>query len=222
MQISFETISRHALSSVFIAMAAGMPSTGLAADTKTDAKVPALTLTPEEISEREGRKACKIRICAAFRLKKPGDDIACDIVKTWRKATLDKYMSKARVSWPWGKVRCTSKINIQRQGILDAVTKPAFDLQLDTHNVACTVAREAGSAELSFSFRPTVRFENGKAVKAALHWGKIEAPTLIKGVMWTAKTTDNTFNVLQSSVVEDINEFISVRCDEVKADWASK
>lgn len=195
-----------------------------AADTKTAAggtKVPSLTLTPEEIAEREGRKACKIQICAAFRMKKPGDDITCDVVKTWRKSRLDKYMSKARVSWPWGKVQCTSKITIKRQGILDAMTKPAFDFQLDEHQVACTVARDSGPSKLSFSFRPKVRFENGKAVKSVLNWGKVEAPTLIKGVMWTAKTTDNTFNVLQSSVVEDINEFISVRCDEIKTEWAS-
>jgi hypothetical protein len=198
------------------------PSDGRTADTKTDAKVPALTLTPEEIAEREGRKACKIQICAAFRLKKTGYDIACDIVKTWRKKRLDKYMSKARASWPWGRVRCTSSIKIQRQGILDAMTKPAFDFQLDEHKVACTVARESGPTEFSFSFHPKVRFENGKAVKAALNWGKIEAPSLIKGVMWTAKTTDNTFNVLQSSIVEDINEFVSTRCDEIKADWASE
>lgn len=204
-------------------IASGLGPTAIrAADTKTDAKVPALTLTPEEIAEREGRKACKIQICAAFRVQKPGDDITCDIVKTWRKERLDQYMSKARASWPWGKVRCTSKISIQRQGILDAMSKPAFDFQLDEHKVTCTVAREAGPTEFSFSFHPKVRFENGKAVKASLNWGKIEAPSLIKGVLWTAKTTDNTFNVLQSSIVEDINEFVSKRCDEIKADWASK
>lgn len=204
-------------------IASGLGPTAIrAADTKTDAKVPALTLTPEEIAEREGRKACKIQICAAFRVQKPGDDITCDIVKTWRKERLDQYMSKARASWPWGKVRCTSKISIQRQGILDAMSKPAFDFQLDEHKVTCTVAREARPTEFSFSFHPKVRFENGKAVKASLNWGKIEAPSLIKGVLWTAKTTDNTFNVLQSSIVEDINEFVSKRCDEIKADWASK
>jgi hypothetical protein len=220
MQIGFGNRRHVGCLCAFIALASIAPPPALATDTKADAKVPALTLTPEEIAERDGRKACKIRICAAFRLKKPGDDIACDVVKTWRKASLDKYMAKARVSWPWGRVRCTSKIKIQRQGILDAMSKPAFDFQLDAHEVACTVEREAGPARLSFSFRPNVHFENGKAVKAALNWGKVDAPSLIKGVMWTAKTTDNTFNVLQSSVVGDINEFITVRCDEVKAGWA--
>jgi hypothetical protein len=67
-----------------------------------------------------------------------------------------------------------------------------------------------------------VTFENGKVVKAVLGWGKIEAPTLVKGAMWTATTTDNTFNVLQSTVVDDINTFVGPRCDEVKAEWSGK
>jgi len=106
--------------------------------------------------------------------------------------------------------------------ILDAMTKPAFDMKLDEHQVACTVDREKEPAAIKFSFTPKVRFENGKAVKASLNWGNVEAPTLVKGVMWTAKATDNTFNVLQSTVVEDINEFITTRCDEVKSDWSAQ
>ena len=214
-----ELVQALALSGIVAGLVAiSQPPAAYAAQ-PADIKVAPLKLTPEEQAERNGRKACKIQICAAFRLRKPGDDIACNIVKTWRKSQLNKYMSKVRVSWPWGKMQCTSSIKIPRQMILDAMTKPTFDLQLDEHKVACTVAREKGSAKISFSFRPKVRFEKGKAAKASLNWGKVNAPTLVKGVMWTVKTTDNTFNVLQSSIVEDINEFVSTRCDEIKADW---
>jgi hypothetical protein len=202
----------------FLAALAGSPSGSFAAEPAAG-KPAEIELTPEERAEREGRKACKIAICAAFRARTPGADIACNVVKTWRKSQLDKYMSKASTSWPWGKVRCTSDIKINRQMILDAMTKPVFDMKLDEHQVACTVDREQEPAAIKFSFTPKVRFENGKAVKASLNWGNVEAPTLVKGVMWTAKTTDNTFNVLQSTVVEDINEFITTRCDEVKQDW---
>ena len=92
-----------------------------------------------------------------------------------------------------------------------------------TYYVACTVDREkdAGS-EIKFDFSPKITFEKGKAVKAHLNWGKIEAPTLVKGAMWTATATDNTFNVLQSTMVEDINDFIDKKCLEVKDEWAGK
>ena len=36
------------------------------------------------------------------------------------------------------------------------------------------------------------------------------------GAMWSATATDNSFNVLQSMVVEDINRFLGESCDEVK------
>lgn len=183
----------------------------------------AIELTPEEIAEKEQRKACKVAICAAFRNKKPGDDIACNVVKTWRKEQIDVSLSKAKVSWPWGKVQCTTDIKLKRADLIKSMTEPKFENALDKHTVACTVARDKEApAEIKFDFTPKVTFENGKAVKASLNWGTIEAPTLVKGAMWTATATDNTFNVLQGSIVDDINDFVANKCDEVKDEIAGK
>lgn len=191
----------------------------LAAD---DAKVAPLKLTskltPEEIAEREARKGCKIKICSAFLLKKPGDDISCNVIKSWRKEQLNRLVKKARVSWPWGKVQCTTNLKLPRDHMIKAMDEPKFELTLDKHTVSCVVSRAKEPATIKFSFAPKVKFEGGKAVKASLNWGKIEAPTLIKGAMWTATATDNTFNVLQSSLVKDINNFVDVQCPKVKAE----
>lgn len=183
-----------------------------------------IELTPEEIAERESRKACKVAICAAFHNKKPeGGDIACAIIKTWRKEQLDKMVSKAKVSWPWGPVKCTTEVKLKRDFLVKALSEPKLEAQIDRHQVACEVDRDKEpKAEIKFDFAPKVTFENGKAVKAYLGWGKIEAPTLVKGAMWTATATDNTFNVLQGTVVEDINDFIGKKCDEVKEEWQGK
>jgi hypothetical protein len=180
-------------------------------------------LTPAEKAEREARKGCKIALCAAFHNRKPGDDVACSVLKTWRKEQLTKMVEKAKVSWPWGAVKCTSDIKLKRDHLIKAMTDPKFEAKFDSQNVKCEVEREKdGPAEIKFDFAPKVTFENGKAVKASLNWGKIEAPTLVKGAMWTATATDNTFNVLQSTVVEDINDFIGAKCDEVKDEWKGK
>ena len=178
-------------------------------------------LTPEELKERELRKDCKVRICSAFHVRKPdGGDIACNVLKSWRKEQLNKVVEKAKVSWPWGGVRCVANIKLKRADLIKAMTDDRHEAKLDKHEVACEVAREnAEKAEIKFEFTPVVTFEKGKAVKAVLHWGKVEAPTLLKGAMWTATATDNTFNVLQSTIVEDINDFIGPKCDEVKSDW---
>ena len=103
-----------------------------------------------------------------------------------------------------------------------ALGEGKYEAQLDKHEVVCEVQRAEGKADIRFEFTPKVSFENGKAVKATLNWGKIEAPALVKGAMWTATATDNTFNVLQGTVVEDINDFTAAKCDEVKDEWDKK
>jgi hypothetical protein len=55
-------------------------------------------------------------------------------------------------------------------------------------------------------------------VKASLNWGKIEAPKLAKAPLWSTKA-DNAFGVLQSIVVDGINEFIHPRCTGSKEEW---
>jgi hypothetical protein len=180
-------------------------------------------LTAEEKAEREARKDCKVAICAAFHNRKPGPDITCTVLKSWRKEQLGKLVEKAKVAWPWGKVVCTTNIALKRDQLVKAMTEPKLEAQFDTQAVRCEVEREKdGPAEIKFDFKPKITFEGGKAVKATLNWGKIDAPALVKGAMWTATATDNTFNVLQSTVVEDINDFIGPKCDEVKADWQGK
>lgn len=186
-----------------------------------DRKEPALT--PQEIAERDARKACKVEICAAFRAKKAGPDIACDVLKTWRKEQLEKMVSKAKVSWPWGQVQCTAGLKLKRDMLLKAVSEPKHEAELDTHKIVCKVDRDKEPAsDISIEFKPKVSFENGKAVKASINWGKLEAPTLVKGAIWTATATDNTFNVLAGTLTEDINDFMTKKCDEVREDWASK
>jgi hypothetical protein len=181
-------------------------------------------LTAEEKAEREGRKACKVAICAAFhRRDSAGGDIACSVLKSWRKEQLAKMVAKAKVSWPWGKVVCTADIKLKREALIKAMTEPSYETTLDRHQVACEVERDKdGPAKLAFDFAPKVKFENGKAVKASLNWGKVEAPTVVKGAMWAATATDNTFNVLESTLLEDINDFVSRKCDEVRSEWTGK
>lgn len=190
----------------------------------TGSSIPVEQLTPEEKAEREARKACKVEICAIFHNRKAeGADVSCSVLKTWRKEQLDKMMGKAKVSWPWGRVKCVADVKLKRADLIKGMTEAKHEAQLGKHEVKCEVERDKeAKADINFDFSPKVTFEKGKATKAHLNWGKIEAPTLVKGAMWTATATDNTFNVLQSTIVEDINDFIGNKCMEVKDDWAGK
>ena len=183
------------------------------------------TLTPEEQAERDGRKACKVQICSALHNRKAGDDIDCDITKSWRKEQLDKIVGKAGVSWPWGRVVCKAPIRLKRDTLIKALAGPKVEADIGTQSLQCTIEAKDPKdppSEIKAEFSPKVTFEGGKATRSVLNWGKIDAPTLVKGAMWTATATDNTFNVLQGMVTEDINHFATTGCDEVKEDWQGK
>ena len=65
---------------------AGAPASESPSTEATPAEDAAKTeLTDEERAEKQARKACKIKICDILATKDPqGDDVSCDIVKTWR------------------------------------------------------------------------------------------------------------------------------------------
>jgi hypothetical protein len=198
---------------------------GAAEGAKTEGSIAKLEeLTPEEQQERDSRKDCKIAICGVLHNRQPaGGDISCNIVKSWRKEQLTKLTQKAKVSWPWGAVRCNVNLKLHRDALIKAMSEGRYEMALDKHEATCEVERAPEpSASVKFEFSPRVSFENGKAVKASLNWGKVEAPTLVKGAMWTATATDNSLNVLQSTVVEDVNDFVDAKCTEVKDEWTKK
>ena len=211
-----------ALSTVALSLAGGIATSPAAAQVLTGKDD---VLTPEEKAERESRKACKVQICSALHNRKAGDDVACNITKSWRKEQLDKIVGKGGISWPWGKVVCQAPIKLKRDMLIKALAGPKVEAEIGQQSFVCTVEGKEASepkSEIKADFSPKVTFEGGKATKAFLNWGKIDAPTLVKGAMWTATATDNTFNVLQSMIVDDINHFASAGCDEVKDEWAGK
>jgi hypothetical protein len=209
------------VAAVLVAVAAGSP---LLAQGTAPSKPP-VQLTEAEKKEKAARHACKVEICSAFRNKRAaGADITCPILKTWRTEDLQEVMAKGKLSWPWGPARCTSDIRLPRQMLIAAVTQPKYEADIGAHKVSCEVdrAKEGDKYTLAFEIKPRVTFENGKATKAKLGWGKVEGSSAAKGALWTATSVDNTFNVLQGSVVEQINAFLGPKCDEVKDELAAK
>lgn len=201
---------------------APLPGTLMAQDEKKEA-APAIVETEEEKLEREGRRKCAAAICSTLHNKKPAEGlVSCSLRKTWRKEALSKILSKAKVSWPWGDARCASDISVDRALLIKAMAGPEVEVQFDPYSARCAIDTDKSKYEITAEFRPKVTFKDGKAIKASLNWGKIEAPTLANGVLWPLTAADNKVGLLQSTVVEDINEFITTRCMEVKEAWQQK
>ena len=170
--------------------------------------------------EKEARKACKTDICSILRNHKAeGPDIGCHVVQTWPKQALDKMLARTHVSWPFSHVHCQTDVSLKRAILVDAMTKPSYEATFDPHTLNCDIEHgENGSEKYSFkvSLAPKVTFENGKATKAELHWGDVEAPMLAKGVIWPITGLDNKTGMLSGQFIAMVNQFIEKKCDEVK------
>src|SRR5262249_48718812 len=135
-------------------------------------------------------------------------DIACHVIKSWRKEQLVKLVAKVKVTWPYDGAQCFTDLSVSRGDLVKAMTTPKAEVQFAKHTVKCSIkAEKDGTTNFSFELAPKVTFENGKAVKAQADWGKIEGPTLIKSALWTATAADNTVNILSGSIVDEVNTF---------------
>jgi hypothetical protein len=210
-----------ALLALALAAGASLPAPGSAED--SNAASSAAPATEEELKERAVRRVCAVALCSTLHMQRPASgQVSCSVQKTWRKEVLTKILSRAKLAWPWGYARCASDLKLDRATLVKAMTEPEFEAQFDKHDVRCELEGEKDKYEVKLEIQPKVTFKQGKAVKASLNWGKIEGPTVAKTALWPATAADNSFGVLQNTVVEDINEFIQTKCMEVKGEWQGK
>jgi hypothetical protein len=99
-------------------------------------------LTAEERAEKQARKACKVKICDILASKDPqGDDVSCDIVKTWSEADIAKMLG-GRIDWPWGKAVCQSKLELKREALVKAMTEANYEVVMPEQKVRRTLAQK--------------------------------------------------------------------------------
>jgi hypothetical protein len=180
-------------------------------------------LTPEETAEKEARKACKTKICDIIATRDPnGEDVTCDIVKTWREEDIVKMLGGS-IGWPWGKAVCQSKLELQRKPLALAMSEPAHEIVMPVQKVRCTLAQktEGEPYTVEVSLAPKVKFENGKATEAKINWGEASAPLLIYPLIYAGTGLDNETNVLGPEVVRMVNEFTTKKCTELKVELPS-
>jgi len=177
-------------------------------------------LTAEERAEKQARKACKVKICDILATKNPqGDDVACEIVKTWREQDITKMLG-GRFNWTWGKAVCQSKLEVKREALVKAMTEANYDVVLPEQKVRCTLAQksEGEPYAVDISIAPKVAFESGKAVSAKLNWGEAKAPMLAYALIYAGTGLDNSANILGPEVKRMVNEFTTKKCAKLKDD----
>ena len=199
--------------------AAETPPSPQSADTPS-AAAKARELTPEEREEKEARKVCKAKICDIIATSDPaGDDVSCDIVKTWREEDIAKMLG-GKIGWPWGKAVCQSRLELARKPLALAMSEAQYEIVMPAQTVRCTLAQktEGEPYAIEVTMAPKVKFENGKATEATINWGEATAPMFVYPLIYAGTGLDNSANVLGPEVVRMVNEFTTKKCAEVKAE----
>ena len=173
---------------------------------------PALALD-EGVKEKADLEACEKSLCELIVKKDPAGDLKCDLSKTWGKDKIKSGVDgKIKSGWSLGDARCSLSLAAKRQSIVDALTKPEYELKLDPHAVKCEVERDKEVTTINISLAPKIQMKDGKAVKAWLGIGTIEAPTAIKGAIWTVAQMEDTFGIFHSDLIKEINKFVGEKC----------
>jgi hypothetical protein len=191
------------------------PASSSAQD-KPVAEIPP-ALVERLIAESKAREACKRSICEVVRAKKAASGpFACKVLKTWPAQDLSEKIFKGKMDWKWGHAQCEADVSIDSALLSKIASDPKLEAKIGKHKVSCNLEQADGTAthKLTFSIDPTVTFENGKATKAVLNWSEVDGSTMVKTALWSATAVDNTFNVLQGAVIEQINDFLGTKCDD--------
>jgi hypothetical protein len=180
--------------------------------------------TPEEQAEKAVRRACEAKICDIVSTRDPsGEDVTCDIVKTWHEEELVEALG-GRINWPWGGAMCQSKITLERAPLAKAMSEPAYEMTLQTQTARCALDQKEGDDPyvIEISVAPRLKFENGKAVEGQVNWGKASAPVAIYPLIYAGTALDNSTNVLGPELVRVVNEFTAKKCTQMKAALPSR
>jgi hypothetical protein len=177
-------------------------------------------LSQAEKAEDKARKACKAKICEIIATRDlNGDNVSCDIVKTWREEDMAKMLG-GKIFWPWGKAVCQSKLKLKRASLAKAMSEHAGSIDMPPQNVRCMLERKDNSEPyvVEILMAPKVEFKEGKATEAAINWGQSKAPFLIYPLIYAGTALDNSTNMLGPEVVQMVNEFVTRTCAEVKVE----
>ena len=167
----------------------------------------------EGAKEKETLDACEKSICELLvKREASGDDLKCALSKTWGKDKIKSGVEGKKVGWSLGDARCSVDLAVKRQAIVDALTKSEFELTIDPHTVKCEVERENEVTAINISLAPKIQMKDGKASKAWLGITNIDAPTAVKGAIWTVAQMEDTFGIFHSDLIKDINKFVHEKC----------
>ena len=165
--------------------------------------------------EKPKLKACEQRLCTMILKKEPvGEDLACNLSKTWAQETLKGGESKA-VRWGFGDARCKINLSLARSEVVAALTQPEYTLNIPAQAVKCEVDRNGEIKPITATLAPKLVFKNGQAEKVWINLKDLKGPADIKGTVWAAAKLEDSLGLFHGKMIKSINRFMYKRCGEL-------
>lgn len=170
-------------------------------------------LAEETFTEKERLAQCEKDLCGIIlEREKNGSRLACDLAQTVDKEAIKKALEDKRLTWPLGSARCAVNFNVERGILVSALEDDKHTLIIPRHTVNCEVERNETRYPVNLTLSPKIQFKDGKAEKVSLGVGDIEAPRVIKGVIWSVSKLEENFGLFQADLVKHMNKFIAHHC----------
>lgn len=166
----------------------------------------------------ENIKQCGLDICQSVSGPRNGKgQLGCLVSKTWDGQQINKAAEQKKLSWTYGDPTCTLDLKVDRAILVSAVTAETYTLKVPSHKVTCEVVQNGTKTPVNITLAPEVKVKNGQAASVLLKVSEIEAPKLIKSVIWTAAKLEDNFGIFHGEMVRGINTFISEECPKMIA-----
>jgi hypothetical protein len=186
-----------------------VPLCALALDFSCPSRAEALE---EQAGEKRALDACDRKLCAMLVEKKAaGEDLKCNLTKTWAKATIKSAETQA-TKWGFGDARCTVQLHMSRAELVGALTAPEYKLKAAPHTVDCVVEEDGGAKPIKATLAPKIEFRNGKAEKVRINLQKIDGPLAVTSVLSAAATLEDRLGLFHRSMVKSVNRYIEKHC----------
>ena len=172
----------------------------------------AATALERQAGEAAALEDCNRRTCTMLQERKAaGDDLKCDLTKTWPQSTI-KRADSLILRWGFGDARCSVQLHVKRTDIVDALTLPAYKLEASPHTAECAIEEAGAVRTIKATLSPKIAFENGKAKKIWINLISADGAPSLTRFLWVAAKLEDTTGLFQRAMVNAVNKYIYAQC----------
>jgi hypothetical protein len=155
---------------------------------------------------------CDRRLCTILlKQEVTGDDLKCDLTKTWARATI-KGADSPGLTWGFGDARCTAHVRITRAALVTALTAKNYKLWVPAHTAECVVEQSGQMKTIKATLAPKIEFKNGRVEKIWVNLQSMEGTSSITGLLSAGANLIDSTGLFHGQMVKEANKYIYTQC----------